>query len=668
MICIDAAVRSHTGRVRRNNEDNFYFHGDVMPLEAMDRGAAYSLKTSAPYQIYAVCDGLGGEAAGERASTTAVNMLVELEGMRSSDPDHLARAISQINEAVCKLRESESGQRVGSTITMAVIEDDHLRLVHLGDSRVYCYRQGEIIQMTVDHTQAQRRVRLGIVDQVDASRNNGGNALTQHLGVRLDEMKITPDISQPILLTQGEYWIICSDGLTDPLSDEGIAECCALGGNAGEVCDRLVRAALDAGGWDNVTVIVLRSLPADGKDCHESKTTRPIWEIPTEETDSPTNELEEHMNTSSRHKRFRWLWTTLLAALAVCLIFVVGFWLGQTGREGVDNTPVAGNTTATPTGEPNPTPTFEPTASALATLSVETAVTVETPPPAEPTPTPYIRLSVDGIGSHEVALSGVGLRKGDDVVYVAAGIDLKNAESMWKISMDIASMETEILNHDLIPESKYVAAVLRDGGYYGTIGFRTQEAKKLKEEPGLETIADSITCVLYEVKAYSSDAEIRKEIDSHPPSTDRPNAHLIDAPFAEQETEPLLVIKHNITDIPPNAPEWLIRDKLYPLTLVLRKDDRLFYSVSTTLEQSELINSNVILLRLGQLLETLWTHNDAQWPEEKMELEIYLNRLYVNSVPFQIEVTPKEAGPVVMTDPQDPDAADAKDEFIGDGR
>ncbi|MDR1600489.1 MAG: SpoIIE family protein phosphatase [Oscillospiraceae bacterium] len=363
MVLIDAAARSHVGRLRRNNEDNFYFHGETMELADMDGGAARALRSAAPFQVYAVCDGMGGEAAGEQASTAAVKMLLEIEALRSGEPERLAQGIRRINEAVCRLRDTEDRQRVGSTLAMAVISDDSIRFAHLGDSRVYRYRQDNLTQITIDHTEAQRRVRLGMASNLEDARKNGGNALTQHLGVSPEELTIVPDVSEPFPLTPDDYWIICSDGLTDPLPDDAIAALCASGGDAAELCDRLVKAALDAGGWDNVTVIALHALPEDHEG-GEYREDRPLWDVPVEPTVDlrlPPEAPQAVKNPPGWRKRLRSLWAVLIAALGMCVALTAAIWIGQSKPDG-GVVPLA---TVTPeiayaavwTEPPTPTPT-----------------------------------------------------------------------------------------------------------------------------------------------------------------------------------------------------------------------------------------------------------------------------------------------------------------------
>ena len=163
-IIIDAAVASNMGKIRKNNEDNFYFNGLYMDESQRNAGGLFNLKAGDPIQIYAVCDGMGGEEGGEDASITAVRALMEY-----AKTTHRANGSSQLKELLQKVSDTiednakQKGFHSGTTIAMVVICDDTIRVVHVGDSRVYCLENGKLTRKTVDHSEVQRMFAMGLI-------------------------------------------------------------------------------------------------------------------------------------------------------------------------------------------------------------------------------------------------------------------------------------------------------------------------------------------------------------------------------------------------------------------------------------------------------------------------------------------------------------------------
>ncbi len=246
---LEAYVRTDTGPVRENNEDNF--------LVDEDGG------------LFVVADGMGGHAAGEVASRVAVDTIRELlEEAPSPEETRLDRNVQDpadelrerlryaMNQASYRIRkEAQANPQysgMGTTLCVLLVEADQAHLAHVGDSRVYLIRDGQILRLTRDHTVVQQEIDAGRLTPEMARQVPHRNYLTQSVGYH---GPVEPDTStRP--LQPGDVFLLCSDGLTDPLDDQAIAAICDRTDLA-DLAETLVSEALKAGGEDNVTVVVV---------------------------------------------------------------------------------------------------------------------------------------------------------------------------------------------------------------------------------------------------------------------------------------------------------------------------------------------------------------------------------------------------------------------------
>ena len=229
-------VATHMGKVRNNNEDA------VFPDS--------SGESQGP-TVLMVADGMGGHVAGEVASRLAVNAAA------SSDlppADRIAAANRAIREEVARQPELEG---MGTTLTLVELQPESTaHFGHIGDSRAYAYKDGEMVQLTEDHTVATEYVAMGKITAEEANDHPQSHVLTRCLGltrfVNVDE--VTLDVEP------GDRILLCSDGLNSMVSDTLIASTLAEGA-AEETAWKLVEHANEAGGNDNITVIVVDVLP-----------------------------------------------------------------------------------------------------------------------------------------------------------------------------------------------------------------------------------------------------------------------------------------------------------------------------------------------------------------------------------------------------------------------
>jgi serine/threonine protein phosphatase PrpC len=226
---------------------------------------------------FVVADGMGGSAAGELASSQAIQLLVNLVLytpdwiLRLDDEsltDEVLRRASeryrQVNQALAEQAAMAPQLRgFGTTMTLAASVGADLFVAHLGDSRAYLCRQNTLYRLTRDHTMAQRLADAGIISQERVATHRLRHVLTAFLGDNAEDAR--PDV-QRLRLVDGDRLLLCTDGMTDLVRDEAIAACLARQANrkqqgeedSAQVCQRLVQQALATGGKDNVTVIVAR--------------------------------------------------------------------------------------------------------------------------------------------------------------------------------------------------------------------------------------------------------------------------------------------------------------------------------------------------------------------------------------------------------------------------
>jgi protein phosphatase len=237
----NAAASSDRGRKRPTNEDAFGF--------SVENG------------VFVVCDGMGGAAAGEIASSLAVDEVLgllsrRLESTDAAMPVAAEKAIRAANEAIFSrsMRNSKlSG--MGTTVVGLVVEECRVWVFNIGDSRCYRLRNRRLEQLTLDHSLVEEQVRLGRMTHSEALRSPYKNVITRALGT---QSSVTPDIFEHEA-EPGDLFLLCSDGLTREIDDSLIESLLGADLSLEDVCVRLVNAAKKAGGHDNITCLLVRA-------------------------------------------------------------------------------------------------------------------------------------------------------------------------------------------------------------------------------------------------------------------------------------------------------------------------------------------------------------------------------------------------------------------------
>jgi PPM family protein phosphatase len=212
--------------------------------------------------VFAVADGLGGHRGGEVASAMAVEPLAAMDGRDFADADQAAEALTgairAANQAILRRgRADPELWGMGTTVTAAAVAAGRvLQLAHVGDSRAYLLRAAaQLRQLTTDHTVVAEAVERGLLTRQQAAVHPQRGVVTRAVGLDPD---VPVDLPEPLELEPGDQVLLCSDGLTEVVGDDQIAGVLAEQADGDDACGTLIAAANQAGGPDNVTVVLLR--------------------------------------------------------------------------------------------------------------------------------------------------------------------------------------------------------------------------------------------------------------------------------------------------------------------------------------------------------------------------------------------------------------------------
>lgn len=244
MTAVKMTMRSHVGRVRQINEDSAWIGRTANGLEAA-----------------VVADGMGGHKAGEVASGLAVESLTHSLSAWEEDiaieasAGKLRELIASANTTVFETASgNEDYSNMGTTVVVALIDNSSVLIGHIGDSRIYRLREGELEQLTEDHTLVNELVKHGQLSPEEAAHHPRRNWVTRALGT---DKEVEADV-RLIDWQEGDRLLLCSDGLSNLVEGQLIAETLAdSGSDLDFIAERLIELALHAGGDDNITVALI---------------------------------------------------------------------------------------------------------------------------------------------------------------------------------------------------------------------------------------------------------------------------------------------------------------------------------------------------------------------------------------------------------------------------
>jgi protein phosphatase len=229
----ETALRTDTGRQRRDNEDNAFARAPV----------------------FVVADGMGGAQAGEVASKIATETFEQGLPDSGSPEERLAERVREANHQIHELSRSDRERAgMGTTLTAAYVDDTSVAIAHVGDSRAYLFRDGTLERLTQDHSLVEELVRQGKLTPEQAAGHPQRSIITRALG---PEANVEVDTwTYPV--RAGDILLLCSDGLTTMISEPRVAEILSEAGSLDGAADALIDAANEAGGRDNITVVLFR--------------------------------------------------------------------------------------------------------------------------------------------------------------------------------------------------------------------------------------------------------------------------------------------------------------------------------------------------------------------------------------------------------------------------
>lgn len=257
-------VSTDPGKVRANNEDNFIINSTFRNPEQKKQHLKGS---SLPEPILCgVFDGMGGESAGMEASEAAAKTAVEyfkfLRKRRTFPQKTIHQYVDNSNQIIRRYMEENRLKRGGTTFALAYICEEGVQLFSMGDSRIYLYRSGVLQRVSRDHTLAQKKYEANIFTKEEAEHSAESHMLTRFLGMDPESADYKAEVYAPIELNPGEKLLICSDGLYDMCTDDEIREIIISESETPTI--RLVKAALENGGEDNVTCVIVELAENNG--------------------------------------------------------------------------------------------------------------------------------------------------------------------------------------------------------------------------------------------------------------------------------------------------------------------------------------------------------------------------------------------------------------------
>jgi PPM family protein phosphatase len=297
----ETAALSHPGRKRRHNEDSYV----VQP------------------PLFAVADGMGGAKAGEVASGLAAAAVQEIENDESGEA-RVAALIEEANRRVyTRASEDRDASGMGTTMTVALVEDDHVAIGHVGDSRAYLIRGGRLEQLTDDHSLVAELVRSGKLSPEEAESHPQRSVITRALGTEADVDVDTFSVEA----TAGDLFLLCSDGLTTMVDDQTILDSVERHRpNLEHAAKALINAANRGGGEDNITVVFFELAGAEDERADETEDTVVTTAVPDDE--ETLDEADEHPTIDVVEEKRRGRLLPILAAFAALLIIAAAvLWL-----------------------------------------------------------------------------------------------------------------------------------------------------------------------------------------------------------------------------------------------------------------------------------------------------------------------------------------------------
>ena len=291
------AQKTHVGNERQDNQDDMGW---------------FSLPTG---EIIIVADGMGGEAGGREAAQMAISSMKEFfEEEQGPIPVLLDLSIRKANERIHAKGHCGDPRylKMGTTVVVLLVKDNEAHMAHVGDSRIYLFRNGKLNRMTKDHSRVQKMLDDGMLGPEEAEDHPDANIIYRALGARQDvEPEVRPE---PIPIQPDDLFLLCTDGLCSLVRDSEMEEILHGGGPVDTLCDNLVSAALNNGGNDNITVQIAR------------------FEEEPVVVDNIEQEGEAPVISSRSNPNHRWIIFLIVVVLLLFLGAGILMWSGGSGQ------------------------------------------------------------------------------------------------------------------------------------------------------------------------------------------------------------------------------------------------------------------------------------------------------------------------------------------------
>lgn len=249
------SAKSHPGKIRTKNEDNLYVFGEIMEEERQGFFSSDMESNTEEGILFGVFDGMGGLHCGEYASyLTAKAAKKEAKTAAESQETagaFLMRICEKSNALLCREMQMNVKKRMGSTLSILYMLQNQVFLCDVGDSPIFRLRNGQLLKISKEHTERE------LYEKLNAEKPKRKYHLTQNIGIFPEEMELEPYIAKGEMHAEDQY-LLCTDGLTDMVSEEEISEILCMPERADSKAKQLMRRALENGGSDNITIVLIQ--------------------------------------------------------------------------------------------------------------------------------------------------------------------------------------------------------------------------------------------------------------------------------------------------------------------------------------------------------------------------------------------------------------------------
>ncbi len=266
-LFIKGSASSYIGVSRKNNEDNYFLNGKYAQYDEENQNSS-AFQPLVQSGVFGIFDGMGGQSKGEFASFCAVNTLQKYKNDMAENPDSVIDDfVADVNKQICN-EMNRIGKQIGSTMAILTINHGIASAYNLGDSCIYHISGNTITKLSADHTVAEQLYRNRLLTMEEARRDIRRHQLTRHLGIPFDEKEhLRVHMSGDIKVANGDMFLLCTDGVSDTLSEEDIKmimQDCQ--GKCRKAVEMIIQQSVQKGSTDNITAIVLKAVRKIDKD------------------------------------------------------------------------------------------------------------------------------------------------------------------------------------------------------------------------------------------------------------------------------------------------------------------------------------------------------------------------------------------------------------------